>query len=102
MNLWLTSHHRKSRPNKFGEYEDLSISQSSGTTWSCIITETVTANSPCTRGRPRDGRAREIVSEQKAAVEFLAKTLMAQETLEGPELDAVFEQVRQKMVDPPE
>lgn len=46
--------------------------------------------------------ARDIVAKQRAAIEFLAHTLVAQETLEGPELDAVLEQVKQKMVDPPE
>lgn len=46
--------------------------------------------------------ARDIVARQRAAIEFLANTLLAEETLEGPELDAVLEQVRQKMVDPPE
>lgn len=45
--------------------------------------------------------ARDIVAKQKPAIEFLADVLLAQETLEGPELDAVVEQVRQKMVDPP-
>lgn len=45
--------------------------------------------------------ARDIVRDQRAAIVFLANTLVAQETLEGPELDAVLEQVRQKMVDPP-
>lgn len=45
--------------------------------------------------------ARDIVRLQRGAVEFLAKTLVAEETLEGPELEAVLEQVRQKMVDPP-
>ena len=45
--------------------------------------------------------ARDIVRKQKAAIEFLANVLLAQETLEGPELDAVLEQVRQKMVDLP-
>jgi ATP-dependent Zn protease len=45
--------------------------------------------------------ARGLVAKQRAAIEFLANTLVAQETLEGPELDAVLEQVRQKMVDPP-
>lgn len=45
--------------------------------------------------------ARDIVRLQRAAIEFLAKTLVAEETLEGPELEAVLEQVRQKMVDPP-
>lgn len=42
--------------------------------------------------------ARDIVRKQKTAVQFLANSLLAQETLEGPELDAVLEQVRQKMV----
>jgi ATP-dependent Zn protease len=46
--------------------------------------------------------ARDIVREQRAAINFLADTLVEQETLEGPELDAVLEQVRQKMVEPPE
>jgi len=46
--------------------------------------------------------ARGLVRLQRAAIEFLANTLVAQETLEGPELDIVLEQVRQKMVDPPE
>ena len=46
--------------------------------------------------------ARDIAREQRAAIEFLANTLVARETLEGPELDTVLEQVRQKMVDPPE
>jgi len=46
--------------------------------------------------------ARGLVAKQRAAIEFLANTLVAQETLEGPELDAVLEQVRQKMVDAPE
>jgi len=46
--------------------------------------------------------ARGLVRLQSAAIVFLANTLVAQETLEGPELDAVLEQVRQKMVDPPE
>jgi len=46
--------------------------------------------------------ARDIVREQGAAIVFLANTLVAQETLEGPELEAVLEEVRQKMVDPPE
>jgi cell division protease FtsH len=46
--------------------------------------------------------ARDIVREQRAAIDFLANTLLQQETLEGPELDAVLERVRQKMVDPPE
>jgi cell division protease FtsH len=45
--------------------------------------------------------ARDIVRKQKAAVGFLANILLGQETLEGPELDAVLEQVRQKMVDLP-
>lgn len=45
--------------------------------------------------------ARDIVRLQRAAIEFLANTLLAEETLEGPELDAILEQVRQKMVDPP-
>lgn len=46
--------------------------------------------------------ARDIVAKQRAAIEFLANILLGQETLEGPELDTVLEQVRQKMVDPPE
>lgn len=45
--------------------------------------------------------ARGLVRQQKAAIEFLANILVAEETLEGPELDAILEQVRQKMVDPP-
>jgi cell division protease FtsH len=45
--------------------------------------------------------ARDIVHTQKTALQFLANILVAEETLEGPELDAVIEQVRQKMVDPP-
>ena len=45
--------------------------------------------------------ARGLVGEKRAAINFLANTLVAQETLEGPVLDAVLEQVRQKMVDPP-
>jgi cell division protease FtsH len=45
--------------------------------------------------------ARDIVRDQRAAIEFLANTLLAEERLEGPELDAILEQVRQKMVDPP-
>ncbi|MDN5927336.1 MAG: ATP-dependent Zn protease [Hyphomicrobiales bacterium] len=45
--------------------------------------------------------ARDIVRKQKTAVQFLANILLAEETLEGPELDAVLEQVRQKMVDLP-
>lgn len=45
--------------------------------------------------------ARGLAAKQRAAIEFLANTLLAQETLEGSELDAVLEQVRQKMVDPP-
>lgn len=46
--------------------------------------------------------ARDIVREQRAAIEFLANILLGRETLEGPELDAVLEQVGQKMVDPPQ
>ena len=46
--------------------------------------------------------ARGLVAKQRAAIEFLANILLGQETLEGPELDAVLERVRQKMVDPPE
>jgi cell division protease FtsH len=46
--------------------------------------------------------ARDIVAKQKPAIEYLADVLLGQETLKGPELDAVVEQVRQKMVDPPE
>ncbi len=45
--------------------------------------------------------ARDIVRKQKTALQFLANILLAEETLEGPELDAVLEQVRQKMVDLP-
>ena len=45
--------------------------------------------------------ARDIVAKQRAAIEFLTNILLGQETLEGPELGAVLEQVRQKMVDPP-
>jgi cell division protease FtsH len=45
--------------------------------------------------------ARDIVRKQKTALQFLANTLLAQETLEGPELDAVLDQVRRKMVDIP-
>lgn len=45
--------------------------------------------------------ARTIVRNQKAAIEFLATVLLGEETLEGPELDTVLDQVRQKMVDPP-
>ncbi len=45
--------------------------------------------------------ARDIVRRQKTALQFLADMLLARETLEGPELDAVLEQVRQKMVGPP-
>jgi len=45
--------------------------------------------------------ARGLVRVQKAAIEFLANTLVAEETLEGPQLDAILEQVRRKMVDPP-
>jgi cell division protease FtsH len=45
--------------------------------------------------------ARDILAKQKTALQFLANTLLAEETLEGPQLDAVLEQVRQKMVDPP-
>jgi cell division protease FtsH len=45
--------------------------------------------------------ARDVVRTQKTAIEFLANILLGQETLEGPELDAVLEQVRQKMVDLP-
>lgn len=45
--------------------------------------------------------ARGLVRQQRAAIEFLANTLLAEETLEGPELEAVLEQVRQKMVNPP-
>jgi cell division protease FtsH len=46
--------------------------------------------------------ARGLVRLQRAAIEFLANTLLAEETLEGPELNTVLEQVRQKMVDPPQ
>mgnify|MGYP001106146833 CR=1 FL=1 len=45
--------------------------------------------------------ARDIVHKQKTALQFLANILLAEETLEGPELDAVLEQVRRKMVDLP-
>jgi cell division protease FtsH len=45
--------------------------------------------------------ARDIVRKQKTALQFLANILLAEETLEGSDLDAVLEQVRQKMVDPP-
>lgn len=45
--------------------------------------------------------ARDIVRKQKTALQFLANILLAEETLEGPELDAVLERVRQKMVDLP-
>jgi cell division protease FtsH len=45
--------------------------------------------------------ARDIVRNQKTALQFLANILLAEETLEGPDLDAVLEQVRQKMVDLP-
>ncbi|KQZ87239.1 hypothetical protein ASD64_07315 [Mesorhizobium sp. Root157] len=45
--------------------------------------------------------ARDIVRKQKTALQFLANILLAEETLEGPDLDAVVEQVRHKMVDLP-
>jgi cell division protease FtsH len=45
--------------------------------------------------------ARDIVRKQKTALRFLANILLAEETLEGRELDAVLKQVRQKMVDLP-
>jgi cell division protease FtsH len=45
--------------------------------------------------------ARDILAKQKTALQFLANILLAEETLEGPELDAVLEQVRRKMVDLP-
>jgi cell division protease FtsH len=45
--------------------------------------------------------ARDILAKQKTALQFLADVLLAEETLEGPQLDAVLEQVRQKMVDLP-
>lgn len=46
--------------------------------------------------------ARDIVRKQKTAIEFLANILLGQETLEGPELDAVLEQVRKRMIGPKE
>jgi cell division protease FtsH len=45
--------------------------------------------------------ARDIVRKQKTALQFLANTLLVEETLEGPELDVVLEQVRKNMVDIP-
>jgi ATP-dependent Zn protease len=45
--------------------------------------------------------ARDIVRKQRAAIDLLANVLLGQETLEGPELEAVLERVRQKIVDPP-
>lgn len=45
--------------------------------------------------------ARDIVRQQKTALQFLANILLAEETLEGPDLDAVLEKVRHKMVDLP-
>ena len=45
--------------------------------------------------------ARDILAKQKTALQFLANTLLAEETLEGPELEAVLDQVRRKMVDIP-
>lgn len=45
--------------------------------------------------------ARAIVRTQKAAIDFLATVLLGEESLEGQELDAVLDQVRQKMADPP-
>jgi cell division protease FtsH len=45
--------------------------------------------------------ARDIVRKQKTALQFLANILLAEETLEGPELDAVLEQVRRKIVNLP-
>jgi cell division protease FtsH len=46
--------------------------------------------------------ARAIVRTQKVAIEFLTNILLAQESLEGQELDAVLDQVRQKMIERPE
>src|SRR5690606_37256881 len=45
--------------------------------------------------------ARDILAKQKTALQFLANTLLTEEPREGPQLDAVLDQVRQKMVDLP-
>ena len=45
--------------------------------------------------------ARKTVREQAEAVDFLAEQLLEQETLEGPELDAVLDQVRQRIKEHP-
>lgn len=46
--------------------------------------------------------ARKMVVMQRAAIDFLVETLLALKTLEGPELDAVLDQVMERIVVPPD
>jgi ATP-dependent Zn protease len=45
--------------------------------------------------------ARELVIRRRPAIEFVAGELLTHDTLEGPQLDAVVEEVRKMVADRP-